>query len=79
MCANVGVDPLASNKGVWAQVPLPYYWKAYADNIHHAMPKSCVTCIARPSIRGTLSSDSGRTGSNADNPGAGAGLWGLLL
>ena len=20
MCANIGVDPLASNKGVWAQV-----------------------------------------------------------
>lgn len=48
MCANIGVDPLASNKGVWAQV------LGFGDFYYELGVQIVEACMATRSINGGL-------------------------
>ena len=48
MCANIGVDPLASNKGVWAQV------LGFGDFYYELGVQIVEACLASRSLNGGL-------------------------
>ena len=48
MCANVGVDPLASNKGMWAQL------LGFGDFYYELGVQVVEACLATKSINGGL-------------------------
>ncbi len=48
MCANIGVDPLASNKGVWAQV------LGFGDFYYELGVQIVEACLATRSLNGGL-------------------------
>lgn len=48
MCANVGVDPLASNKGMWAQL------MGFGDFYYELGVQVVEACLATRSVNGGL-------------------------